>query len=117
MGATVFINRDFEGLKIVVRGEQRSRDPQGNPTKSKGKYAQFENGRLRTEDKDTIDAVREYMKKHAGEIVEIDEETERKRAEHMKKAREEFDKKIAEVQDQPVPKQNPKQDGKQGVAG
>lgn len=69
----IFLNQQFQGLKITIKPAKRWRDQQGNPKMSNGEYIQFEDGVYRTDDPKKIKILERYMSEHSGEITVLDE--------------------------------------------
>lgn len=86
----VYKSTKFLGLKIIVEPEEVETDKLGRGVSKKaGKYIKFNKGIFRTEDKDVIEFMQNYMKINR-DIEEIDEEEAKIRADALMKAEEEI---------------------------
>lgn len=81
----------YNGLKIVFKPGRKYHDDKGRPVKEKGIYAKFEEGVFKTEDKELIELLKDYMKQYPGDIVMIDEAKEKKKSEAIKKVIDEIE--------------------------
>ena len=65
----IFINKEYLGLRITMKSATQSIGKNGERITEQGKYIQFTNGQYETNDEKEIAFLKEYMKKHQGEIV------------------------------------------------